>query len=622
MKPAFAVLLITCLSSHLLAQSELASSWSGNDSTQVFGLDSIAVFSRSNSPNEQLIAQVFLKTNPIQTYAELLQKQSGVFIRSKGYGALSTPSFKGLGTMHLPIMINGVNMQSSMNGTMDLSLIDAVHFKNTIFGTPNGRMLGSPSLGDGVAIGSDLTHQGCDLNLSYSSIDELGVSSKYSFRIKRFNYALSASLVNSQNQVSLKPYNIDSVLTNSDFQRVSLVQNMTFDMNSRSTFRSMLYYLNADRGIPPSFGESHQNRQQDENLVHVLSFNSRLSNKSRLTVSNQLSHEKIIFFSSVNDIQTSSYVNNINTNVGLTRQLSKKSHLLMNIQNQQAYYHSDALVNRVTWNRLTGSYELTRTFDNGSIKLVQGLVNWNTNWAMNARLSGKFKWNDFNTIKGSVQKVYRLPVLNELHWYQPGEAIGNSLLKPEEGYKLDFGIAYSAKQLEVQLNPHAGFYQNWIQWGGFPEISPENINRVNSSGAVLNASYSYPINGHKFIVRSNVHYVRSVYQFDNINDLRHNKQLIFTPRFTSNLTLSTVNENYGLFSNVQYVGKNFVTSDNSSFIDPYYLVDVGGYYSYSKIRLGCSIINIMNTPYYTQPRTPLPGRIIKLTLNYKIKTQS
>jgi outer membrane receptor protein involved in Fe transport len=82
-----------------------------------------------------------------------------------------------------------------------------------------------------------------------------------------------------------------------------------------------------------------------------------------------------------------------------------------------------------------------------------------------------------------------------------------------------------------------------------------------------------------------------------------------------------VNENYGLFSNVQYVGKNFVTSDNSSFIDPYYLIDVGGYYSYSKIRLGCSITNIMNSPYYTQPRTPLPGRIIKLTLNYKIKTQ-
>jgi outer membrane cobalamin receptor len=293
----------------------------------------------------------------------------------------------------------------------------------------------------------------------------------------------------------------------------------------------------------------------------------------------------------------------------------------MNVQNQQAYYYSDALVNNVTWNRWIGSYELTHAFNKGSIKLVQGFVNWNADWAMNARLSGNIRWNNLYTIKGSLQKVYRLPVLNELYWYQPGEALGNRSLKPEDGYKLDIGFARSTKQFGIQLNPHIGFYQNWIQWGGFPEISPENISKVSVGGAVLNASYSYPLNGHKLIVRSNVHYVRSVYQFDDINDLRHNKQLIFTPRFTSNLTLSLVNEDFGLFSNVQYVGKNFVTSDNSSFINPYYLVDVGGYYSFSKFRWGCSITNIINTPYYTQPRTPLPGRIIKLTLNYKIKTQ-
>jgi outer membrane receptor protein involved in Fe transport len=83
-----------------------------------------------------------------------------------------------------------------------------------------------------------------------------------------------------------------------------------------------------------------------------------------------------------------------------------------------------------------------------------------------------------------------------------------------------------------------------------------------------------------------------------------------------------VNGQWGIYGNLQYVGRNYVTSDNSSFIDPYYLMDLGGYYSHSKIRLGCSITNIMNTPYYTQPRTPLPGRIIKLTLNYILKTQS
>ena len=111
------------------------------------------------------------------------------------------------------------------------------------------------------------------------------------------------------------------------FKRVSLVQNMKFEMNPRSSFKSTLYYLNANREIPPSLIENHQNSQKDENLVHILLHKNQLSSKSRLTFSNQLSHEKIIFFSSVNNIQTTSYVNNINTNFGLTRKLSNTTHL-------------------------------------------------------------------------------------------------------------------------------------------------------------------------------------------------------------------------------------------------------------------------------------------------------
>ena len=265
---------------------------------------------------------------------------------------------------------------------------------------------------------------------------------------------------------------------------------------------------------------------------------------------------------------------------------------------------------------------MIRNFNRGNIKLIQGLVNWNDRWANSARLSAKIRINDNYLFEGDLQKVYRLPVLNELYWFQPGEAMGNLALKPEEGYKVDFRLAYSYKAFILQLNPHFGFFQNWIQWSGFPEISPENIHRINSSGAVLNASYTYSVNECQLLIRLNTHYVNSTYQFDDENDPRHHKQLLFTPRYTSNLTLSLVNGQWGIYGNLQYVGKNYVTSDNSSFIDPYFLIDLGGYYSRPKIRLGCSITNIMNSPYYTQPRTPLPGRIIKLTLNYKIKTQS
>ena len=86
MKSAFAVLLILCLSSHLMAQVNHADFSEVDDSSMVIGLDSVDIFSKSISPNEELIAQVFLKTNPFQTYAELIKKKRSENIKSNKYG--------------------------------------------------------------------------------------------------------------------------------------------------------------------------------------------------------------------------------------------------------------------------------------------------------------------------------------------------------------------------------------------------------------------------------------------------------------------------------------------------------------------------------------------------------
>ena len=96
MKSAFAAILLICLSTCLKAQVKSSATLSSGDTSQVVGLDSISVFSRGISRNDQLISQVFLKTNPLQTYADLLQKQSGVFVRSRGnaYMYLTMPKFK------------------------------------------------------------------------------------------------------------------------------------------------------------------------------------------------------------------------------------------------------------------------------------------------------------------------------------------------------------------------------------------------------------------------------------------------------------------------------------------------------------------------------------------------
>jgi outer membrane receptor protein involved in Fe transport len=62
-----------------------------------------------------------------------------------------------------------------------------------------------------------------------------------------------------------------------------------------------------------------------------------------------------------------------------------------------------------------------------------------------------------------------------------------------------------------------------------------------------------------------------------------------------------------------------VTSDNSSSIEPYQLYELGGYYEWKVLRIGTVAGNILDTPYFTQPRTPLPGRILKINLNYTLQ---
>jgi outer membrane receptor protein involved in Fe transport len=112
--------------------------------------------------------------------------------------------------------------------------------------------------------------------------------------------------------------------------------------------------------------------------------------------------------------------------------------------------------------------------------------------------------------------------------------------------------------------------------------------------------------------------VSATYQFDNEKDTRNNKQLIFTPQLTGNLTLTLVHSDFGVYINSQLVSTNYVASDNSSFIEPYQLYELGGYYEWKNIRIGTVASNLLDTSYFTQPRTPLPGRIFKININYII----
>lgn len=580
-------------------------------------IDSVTIAVIKQSADRNLISQTLLKANPSQNFAELLQKQSGIFIRQRGAGVLSTPSYKGLGTQQTPILINGANMQSSMNGTMDLSLLDAAHFGGLILGQADASSTGAQNMGEAISLSSLHTADGLHLGIGTSTQEELSANAKYVINKKRWYYSVSAVATKSNNVVDLNHYEIDTVQANTDFKRASVLQTVGYKWK-RSQWTNTLYMQGAERGVPPAFFQINNSRQKDVNAMMLNKYRHSTSSDWVLEAVNQIWAEQIVFDNAQSGEITDSRVLNVNTTVSAKKFFQAGWYARGGVALDAANYQSEALEVNAVWNRPRIFATVAKKYKKVKLELNQNTILYEGKYATNGELNAssgfakKYKWS------ASAHRVYRLPVLNELYWYMPGEAVGNAELKPEEGYKADLQISRYGKNLQITLNPHAGIFQNWIQWVGGSEISPQNIQNVLVYGAVATADHEKKIKNLRLLTQANIHYVSATYQFDNARDTRNGRQLIYTPQFTGNLTLTLARKEFGMYANAQVVSTNYVTSDNSGSIEPYQLYELGGYYEWKSLRLGAVASNLLDTPYFTQPRTPLPGRILKININYTL----
>lgn len=578
-------------------------------------MDSVAVSVRKQQKGRELISAALLKANPTQDFSELLQKQSGIYIRKRGAGVLSTPSYKGLGTQQTPILINGANMQSSMNGTMDLSLIDAVHFGGLGLGQSDESTLGAQNMGDAVRLSSLNSKNGLRLGVSSSTQEEYSGNIKYVTHKNRWYYSLSGIATQSKNVVDLKHYDIAEVQPNTDFGKASILQTVGHKWQ-RSHWSNTLYLQGSERGIPPTFFLKNDSRQEDANAMMVNKYRHRSRKDWILEASNQVWAEQIVFDNAQSSEKTESKVLNVNTSVSVRKYFKNSWNATAGVAFDAANYSSEALEQNAVWYRPRVFLTVAKRYNNVRLELSQNTIVYNgkntTSGALKAEgaIAKLYRWS------ASAQRVYRLPVLNELYWYEPGKALGNADLKPEKGHKVDATLSRFGKDIQLTINPYVGTFQNWIQWVGAGEISPENFQNVVVYGVVFSANHEKKINTVKLLTQANMHFVSATYDFENANDPRNGRQLIYTPQITGNLTLTVVHKKIGIYANAQTVSTNFVTSDNSSSIEPYHLYEIGGYYEWKALRIGTLASNIIDTPYFTQPSTPLPGRILKININY------
>jgi iron complex outermembrane receptor protein len=215
-------------------------------------------------------------------------------------------------------------------------------------------------------------------------------------------------------------------------------------------------------------------------------------------------------------------------------------------------------------------------------------------------------------LRANVQRTYRMPSLNELY-YVPG---GNPALKPEKGWSEDAGYTLHIERKKITIHQEVSVFnrllQDWIIWLGGAVWTPHNIATVHSRGTETDNRITYKAGPVLLHAAVNTTYVIATTESSYMqNDGSIGKQIPYTPRYNGRLNIGGTWKRMYLNYNHSYTGYRFITTDESSWLEPYQTGNIMGSYTLPLrrhvLRLNAQYNNIWNTHYSVAGYRPMPG---------------
>jgi iron complex outermembrane receptor protein len=560
-----------------------------------------------------------LSTLPARNIAELLQQETGVFIKTYGSGSLATSSMRGGNAGHTLVLWNNLPIQSPMLGLLDLSLLPTNMVEEVSVQQGGGTaMWGSGAVGGVIA-----------LNNQADFANEISGQSQLIFgSFGLFQQNLSAKIGNEkfQSQTKLSHQQADNNFTyrlsptferaneNATFQQQNILQDFYFKPKSDQTLAAHFWYQTSEREIPPTSvqvrSEAHQN---DESFRFVLDYKS---------IGNQLvTNGKIGFFKE--------YLNFFDDQIQLVS-LSDFSTFLgeFDAQIHLPYRQKILLGTTQTFTNATADGYANQPTEYRVALFAAynwNFKNWQTQFSIRQEMvNGDFvpitpmfgieksfgKWFD---LKFKISRNYRLPTLNDRFW-QPG---GNADLLAENGWSEEatFLYKYAANDWKINVST-TGFnrkIENWIMWSllqGQSFWSANNIAEVWSRGLEQRLKIDYQKVNWQYHFSAGYNWVRSTNEIAIARPkIPANQQLFYTPehqffgKMGANWRKLNVNYYHSFTSATLGVNEDLAAYNlgNLQLGFDWKLGDLKG-------NLLLNIQNIWNTDYYIVERRPMAGR--------------
>jgi outer membrane cobalamin receptor len=627
-------------------------------------------------PSQKLNGEMLEKLNT-HSVADALRYFSGIQLKDYGgVGGIKTVNIRSMGTHHLGISYDGIQLGNAQNGQIDLGQfsLDNVEEITLYNGQKSAIFQPASDFGHAGAIyirtkepefmrSQENTH--LKFKTQYGSSDMFRFSTLWEQKLSEtLSSSVSAGFLTASGKYKFRyerrypngetAWDTTAVRQNGDIHAERIEANL-FGRLYQGSWQVKGYLYNSARGIPGAIVNNvwrRGERQQDLNtfvqaafdknigdgfstrwLAKYAYYNTHYVNKdtTQLPVDNRYKQQEI-YLSTANVLEL---LPNWSASLSYDFKWNKLNADTYNFAFPTRISNLVSLATAVDYKHLKAQGSILATFINDKTHRRGEFAGMDTNNSL-TNLTPAFFVNiypfrgTFFSLRAYVKKSFRMPTFNDLYYTDHG----NANLVPESALQYDAGFALN-KHFEHGIIRHAEMhfdaYYNTVhdKIVAYPKgqqfrWTMLNLGKVHIKGIDVEAEADCSVGcGVTATLRAQYTY-QDARDVTDPNDSFYKHQIPYIPWHSGSAILGLNYKNWDLNYSFIYAGERYDEQENIIYnhMEPWYTSDLSLRYQFivhsSKFIVQADVNNVLDQDYEVIVNYPMPGRNYALTLSVEI----
>lgn len=605
-----------------------------------------------------------------QSVADALRYFSGVQIKDYGgIGGLKTINIRSMGSQHVGVFYDGIQLGNAQNGLVDLGRfsLDDIEEISLYNGQKSEIFQPAKDFGSSGSIYLQPKTPSFKFNkktnlvlrLKNSSIDLFNPSIRLEQKISdKISASFSSEFLQSDGIYRFryrKKYPDGAVAYDTIAKRFdSDIKAKRFETSFHGTLNNGSWNIRgygylSDRGIPAAIVnnrfDGRGQRLVDENYFVQANFRKKLFPKLETQFKAKFAYDFTHYIDTVSSIKiqnqyvqreiylSTSNIYNVTQNWDVSAsfdfQYNNLDADLVNFSYPTRYTSLLAFATTYQWKKLKFLGSVLGTFVHEDVEKNAKSPD-KTEWTPAAFLSYQpFDSNDF-TVRAFYKRIFRMPTFNDLYYTM----IGNAFLEPEFTNQYNLGFTY-------QKSFHNQFFQSFYAKvdGYFNKVENKiiaaptgnmfrwmmlNLGEVEIIGTDVNVQADLLVGNVKLKPLVSYTFQRAR-DFSDRNETYFGDQIPYTPWHSGTFSLMSDYKDWSFNYSFMYVGERYDGQQNNikyNYIQPWYTHDLSIQkkmnWKNHQFKASFEVNNIFNQYYDVVLNYPMPGRNFKLILSFTL----